>query len=96
MGDDVSSGGGPFYWPDPPARVNGECFGFAWIGQAFDCCDVCGEPFWEHRYDATIRRDGPHAGKPFRKLIRPERAAAVRANWEGYSRSVEYSRSVGQ
>ena len=67
---------GPFTTNVLPDRVDGKCIGFAWVGQSFACCDVCGEPFWEHTHDRQYV-DGSEA----LVLIRPELAAAVRAKW---------------
>ena len=66
----------------PSTRTWGECPGFAWIGQHLAHCDDCGEPYWEHRYDLTIRRDGSHAGRWFRRLISRDEAERVRRRWE--------------
>lgn len=44
---------------NPPASAP-VCPGFQWIGQSFEHCDGCGEPYWEHEYDQRIKRDkGP-------------------------------------
>lgn len=58
-------------------EVDGKCPGFAWIGQPFNWCDNCSEPYWEHRYDMILRN-----GRWFRKLISKELAAAVRQRWD--------------
>ena len=44
--------------PNPPERE--PCKGFQWIGQSFEHCDGCGEPYWEHTHDQQFNRDkGP-------------------------------------
>lgn len=62
----------------PPQWINGECAGFAWVGQALTSCDVCGDPFWEHRYLMNLRN-----GRWFRELISRHDAAATRMKWIG-------------
>lgn len=73
--------GGPF-GPNHPDYVDGECHGFAWIGQSLAHCDNCGDPYWVHRFDSALDRDGTHGGTWWRKPITPEQAAAVRARHE--------------
>lgn len=60
------------------------CKGFQWIGQSFASCDGCGKPYWEHDYDAQIKRDRPH---PFGDdaieyvPITPKQRAACKSLW---------------
>ena len=66
---------GPF-GPGLPDRINGECAGFAWVGQHFAHCDICGDHYWEHKYNRQFV-----GGKEAQVVIPPEQAAAVRAKW---------------
>lgn len=34
----------------PPASDDRSCHIFAWIGQPFASCDMCGRPAWRHLY----------------------------------------------
>lgn len=61
-----------------PDRIDGKCVGFAWVGQSFASCDVCGQPFWEHEHNREFIE-----GREERVRISAELAAAVRGKWEG-------------
>lgn len=64
----------------PPNRWRRDamvCFGFRWIGQHFQHCDNCGEPYWEHTHYETMRGD-----RWFRRSITPIDRARMRAGWE--------------
>lgn len=62
------------------------CPGFQWVGQSFQYCDGCGEPYWDHQYDCQIDRDsGPFGTRWKRKLISKESKARVKARWEHIS-----------
>ena len=65
-------------------RPPGVCKGFYWIGQAFDVCDRCGEPYWLHTHAERMRRDAAPFGDddPFELVpITSEMAEAVRRKW---------------
>ena len=47
---------------------------FHWVGQTLTSCDVCGRPFWEHRW----RYAPPPAGKT---EITPQEAESCRRQW---------------
>lgn len=59
---------------DAPERK--PCEAFAWIGQPFSSCDLCGRPYWEHTHEYGV---GPRAGELV--PIEPERAARVKRKW---------------
>jgi hypothetical protein len=54
--------------------------GFAWVGQSFDTCDVCGRPAWEHPGIETAP-ETPFGALRWR-LWRDGEAEAIRAKWE--------------
>lgn len=74
-----------------------ECVKFWWIGQGFDTCDNCAEPYWEHRYEAAVGGQEPEevilvqypwSSEPTCEpvmRITAERAEACRRKWEGYT-----------
>lgn len=68
--------GRPF-GPGLPDRINGECAGFAWVGQSFAHCDICGEPYWEHEYDRQFVNGGDA-----QVVIPADVAARVKAKWQ--------------
>jgi len=69
---------GPF-GPAHPDRVDGECYGFAWVGQPFTHCDTCSQPYWKHRYEAAFDRENDEW---YRQPIAPSDAARVKAKWD--------------
>lgn len=63
------------------------CPAFIWIGQAFNSCDKCGKPYWEHSHEYFYgTRD---AGAPLSNYLRRGRrviitraeAEQVRSKW---------------
>ena len=67
--------------PSPPERK--PCKGFQWVGQSFEHCDGCGEPYWEHTHDQQINRDkGPFDEDPWLYVpISNESKAKVKARY---------------
>lgn len=47
--------GGPF-GPAHPDYIDNECFGFAWVGQSFEHCNTCAQPYSAHRFQAVLDR----------------------------------------
>lgn len=70
---------------DEPVRDKPLCEGFAWLGQPFYCCEMCGEPAWEH--DKMQSPPDPKSG-PFSKTLfqfdplSDEMKQTIRRRWE--------------
>ena len=67
------------------------CQGFQWIGQSFEHCDRCGEPFWNHSHEDRLadpgRGGGPFGARSRLVVISRDKAARVRAKWDSSLRT---------
>lgn len=71
--------------PLPVSKSGRKCYGFEWVGQPFNCCDNCGNPFWVHSHEVRgSYADGRRArfGWKVRRIIAVEHAEACRQKWQ--------------
>lgn len=73
------------YVPREGERETEQCKGFQWIGQSWEHCDGCGQPYWEHDCMEGIDRDkGPFDQDSWiYQPISEESKARVKAHYLG-------------